>query len=122
MCGLTAPGQGTHAGRMQARGAFCFIVVISCMFTLLGHVCLPLASGHHDIALADTSVTVAPADDAHHVSCEALAGSVISLAPPTAHTCTVANEGRPDEGRELRHAPDPIPRLPRFLLFASLLN
>jgi hypothetical protein len=108
---------------MQARAALRFIVVVSCVLTLLGHVCLPLGSGQHAVALADASVTVAPADDAHHASCETLAGSsVISLAPLAADTRTVANEGLAEEGRELRHAPAPIPRPPRFLLFASLLN
>jgi hypothetical protein len=108
---------------MQTAGAALrYTLLVACVVMLLGHVCAPLELGSHAVTLAGRSMAEASGDDGHQASCEALprssVGSSASLAGGTPSlACGVPTAG----SAEVRQAPAPIPRPPRFLLFASLL-
>jgi hypothetical protein len=97
-------------------------LVLACIFTLLGHTCAPHAVGH-DAGRVAASVAEAPRHVAHDASCEALPGtSIVGLPGAAADRGTGAWDALAPTSAPTPHAPAPVPRPPRFLLFASLLN
>jgi hypothetical protein len=98
-------------------------LLVACMVTLLGHLCVPIwaaHTGHGSPATGPSALSVAPFEE----SCEALP-SATSVCP-----AAVAVEGRlmtpgvlPARARAAAApAPTEILRPPRYLLHAALLN
>ena len=109
---------------MQTAGAALrSSLLVACVVTLLGHVCAPLELKSDAVTLAVGSVAEASGDNGHQASCETLPRSSVRFSASLGGGTPILACGVPTaESAEVRQAPSPIPRLPRFLLFASLLN
>jgi hypothetical protein len=109
---------------MQTAGAALrYTLLVACVVMLLGHVCVPLELESDAVTLAAGSVAEASGDHGHQASCEALPRSSVGSSASLAGGTPILGCGVPTaESAEVRQALAPIPRPPRFLLFASLLN
>jgi hypothetical protein len=107
--------------RLPRGGQRSLVVSAVCIFTLLGHICAPGNPGDH--AVRQLEAAMAPEGLAHETSCEVLPGSsgvpsgalVVGMPILAGAIPPVAPGHAPD-------APAPVPRPPRFILHAALLN
>ena len=101
------------------------MVLLASVFILVDHECTtPGRDEHETLAPAGSSASVAaPGDAAHHGACEALPGSLgFCPDPVVAEASGLAVQEVPPASVENPSARAPVPRPPRFLLHAALLN
>ncbi|HEV8306736.1 MAG TPA: hypothetical protein VGW35_03650 [Methylomirabilota bacterium] len=108
--------------RRAASAVLRVALVLACVVTLLGHLCVPLQTAHAGNP-TDPSVAEALGETSHAASCEALPGSSVRCPGSLAvDTRIPASAVRVTETGAAVDTPAPIPRPPRFLLHATLLN
>lgn len=101
------------------------MVVLASVFILVDHECTtPGRDEHGTLVPAGSSGSVAaPGDSARHEACEALRGGLGFCADPVAAEASgLAVRAVPPAPVEKPSARAPVPRPPRFLLHAALLN